>query len=81
MQRGQHRKKVVYIRTTAKVAKCREYQGYCGSLKQDKEPEGREMWKEHFIELVKDVTLKYLFLETVVFLTEQQFSWEDLSFW
>lgn len=38
------------------------------------------MWKEYFVGLVKDVTLKYLFPETMVFLTEQQFSWEDLSF-
>lgn len=56
------------------VTKCREYQEYCSSLKQRKEPRGREMWKEYFVGLVKDVTLKYLLPETMVFLTEQQFS-------
>lgn len=38
------------------------------------------MWKEYSVKLPKDVMLKYLFPKTMVFLTEQQFLWEDLSF-
>lgn len=36
--------------------------------------------EEYFVELVKDATLKYIFPETMVGLTEQQFSREELSF-